>query len=263
MTTYVGPKNATTDERSGIRTYEWDGVRYPSVTSLRRLLGVPFPLATWMVEQAIRAAISNTSVLDSMLAQEGEVATAKWLRVEANSKRDKAANRGTSVHDAASKGLLPQDVEEEVALPLTQYYDFLDQTKAEVLLSERQVWNLEMGYAGSLDALYRLKWDKQVRKLVTDIKTGSGLYVDHALQLMGYALGDFIGEDNIRDEAATQLLLNADGLAILHLGDDTWELVEIDPTPLLYQVFEAMVQFAHWQIDTPSIDNLVVRRMSK
>jgi hypothetical protein len=259
----TGPKNATTDEKSGVRTYEWEGIRYPSVTSLRRLLGVPFPLATWMVEQAIRAAIANTSVLDSMVAQEGDVATAKWLRVEANSKRDKAANRGTSVHAAAAEGLRPQDVDEEVALPLTQYYDFLDQTKAEVLLSERQVWNLEMGYAGSLDALYRLVWDNQKRKLVTDLKTGSGLYVDHALQLMGYALGDFIGEDNIRDEAATQMLLDADGLAILHLTDDTWELVEIDPTPLLFRVFTAMVEFAHWQIDTPSIDNLVIRRWTK
>lgn len=261
--TVAGPRNASTDERSGIRTYEWQGQKLPSVTSLRRLLGVPFPLATWMVEQAIGATMSHVANLDGMLSREGPNAVASFLRKEANIKRDTAANRGTAVHEAAAMGRAPVDVEPEVAGPLAMFYDFIQVTGAKIIMQERQVWNLSLGYAGSLDIMIEVVWNGVKRLLVVDLKTGKAIYVDHALQLMGYGLGEFVGQDDVIDHAATNMLHKANGLAILHLTDDSWELVEVKATPRLFEVFKNMVSFAHWQIETPNMDNLIARRWSK
>ncbi len=263
MATATGPKNAKTDDKSGVRFYTWEGEKLPSVTSLRRLLGVPFPLANWMVEQVIKATMRSLTTLGQMAASESEQAAEAWLRKESMGERDTAANRGTAVHEAAATGRHPNDVEPEVSGPLTQFYDFIQVTGAKIILQEQQVFNLELGYAGSLDIGIEIVWDGVPRRLVTDIKTGKGVYVDHVLQLMGYGLGEFVGKDDVIDHRATKWLHSADGLAILHLSDTDWELIEVKVSPEIYEVFKAMVRFAHWQIETPNIDSLVKGRWSK
>ena len=256
-----GPRNAITDEQSGIRYYHWQGRKYPSVTSLRRLAGLPFGLANWQVNQALKAAVANSSVLDMMVGSEGIEATTKWLRKQAMYERDSAANRGTAVHEAASQQVGVTEVDAEIAGPLAQYYDFLDATKAEVLLSEREVWNLKLGYGGQLDAVWRLQmpgWRKP-RIIVGDLKTGKNIYAEHALQLMFYALAEFVGEDDVIDNEATALLHSAQGLAVLHLTDTTWELYEIEATPYLLRVAESLVDFAYFMHENPTPANLVTR----
>lgn len=263
MATATGPRNAKTNENTGIRTYRWQGKDYPSVTSLRRLLGVPFPLANWMVSQAVNATMRNLTTLGQMAANESEQVAEAWLRKEAMSERDTAANRGTAVHEAAAQGRHPDDVDPEVRAPLVQFYNFIQTTGATIMLQEEQVFNLELGYAGSLDIGIEIEWDGLTRRLVTDIKTGKGVYVDHVLQLMGYGLGEFVGKDDIYDHVATKWLHSCDGLAILHLSDTDWELIEVKVSPEIFEVFKAMVRFAHWQIETPNIDSLVKARWSK
>ena len=39
----VGPKNARTDPNTGLRFYTWQGVEYPSVTTIRRMAGTQLP----------------------------------------------------------------------------------------------------------------------------------------------------------------------------------------------------------------------------
>lgn len=255
----VGPRNAETNAK-GIRFYTWQGHELPSVTSLRRLTGMPFPLANWMVEQAISFAVEHSSGLDAILAADGEDAAKSWLRKSSMGDRDAAANRGTAVHAAAAEKMDVAKVSAEVAGPLAMYYDFLAKTKAIEIMSERQVFNLTLGYGGSLDVILEMP---DGRRLVTDLKTGKGLYLDHALQLIAYAMGEFIGEDDVVDPIATQQLHSAHGLALLHLGDTDWELVEIQPTPELFAVFKAMCTFAHWQHENASLDALITRRTSK
>lgn len=261
------PPNAKSNEDTGERFYTWQGKTYPSVTTLRRQLGMPFRLAMWQMNQAIDAAIRNEAMIGSHLFDDGPVETAKWLRKEAMGVRDSSANRGTAIHLAAHEGRHPSQVAPEIAGPLAQFYDFIFTTHSQVVLSERQVFNLSLGYGGSLDAGMIVPsgpltwaWD---RKLVVDYKTGRDIYSDHALQLMAYSMGDFIGEDDVIDKVATEWLREADGLAILHLSDDSWELVEIDPTPYLLERFEEMCRMAHFFKDYESIERLVKRRIRK
>ena len=69
----------------------------------------------------------------------------------------------------------------EVAPRLRQYLDWLEVSGAEVLGAEFQVWNLTIGYAGTVDLLVRFR-DGSI--WVIDLKTGKGLYGEHALQLI-------------------------------------------------------------------------------
>lgn len=262
----AGPVNAKTND-DGERFYSWKGKTYPSVTTLRRLCGMPFRLAMWQMNQAIEAAIRNEAMIGSHLFDDGEEETKKWLRREAMAKRDSSANRGSAIHLAVHEGRHPSQVEPELAGPLAMFYDFVFTTHAQVVLSERQVFNLSLGYGGSLDAgmiipAGPLTWSYD-RRLVVDYKTGRDIYSDHALQLMGYSMADFVGESDVIDHEATKWLHDADGLAILHLGDDTWELVEIRPTPYLLERFESMCRLAHYFKDHESIDGLIQRRITK
>jgi len=89
------------------------------------------------------------------------------------------------------------------------------------------------------------------------------LYADHVLQLAGYANGEFIGADDVIDQDATDYLHAANGIALLHLTDTDWELVEIKITPEIWGAFNAMVAFAHWQEQNTMIDGLVKGRYTE
>ena len=58
---------------------------------------------------------------------------------------------------------------EEIRPKLRQYLAWLHESGAEVLLKERQVWNLELGYAGSFDLLCRFP---NGELWIVDLKTG-------------------------------------------------------------------------------------------
>ena len=156
-----------------------------------------------MVEQVVKAAVNNSVALDAQVAEEGPDVAGKWLRTLGTSERDAAANRGTAVHEAAASGRAVMHVEPELQGPLSQFYDSITVTGAKIILQEQQVWNLTLGYAGSLDIGIEIEWGGVLRRLVVDIKTGKAVYVDHVLQLMGYGLGEFVGKDDVEDAKAT------------------------------------------------------------
>ncbi len=261
----AGPKNATTNS-DGIRVYEWtEGsatVELLSVTSLRRLAGIPFGLAAWQVNQVIAAALGHLDTLAELVASEGEDVARKWLRREAMLTRDEAASKGIAVHEAASIFLDPKDAAPEVAPYLRSYYDWMNAMDVSVLFSEKQVFNLTLGYAGSVDLVIEVPDGSKRATVVADIKTGKGLYADHALQLIAYAMGEFVGEDGVIDIEATKLLKKASRLAVVHLGEESWEYVEIDPTPDLLDAFKAQCVFANWLARNPDLGPLITRKVT-
>lgn len=261
-------KNARTDPETGLRFYDWQGTDLVSVTSVRRLLGMAHPLHQWTLSKVVERAVSEYDTLGQMLAREAtsarestfrkkRIAEAKtWLRAAATEERDAAGERGTSVHEAIAAGLAPTDrsLPGEVVPFLTQWYDFLAQTKATVVASEKQVFSLRHGYAGTIDLI--LEWLH--RLLLVDLKTSKGLYLDHAIQVVGYAMADFVGEDNVVDTDLTDKLHAVDGLALLHLRADGWELVEINATPDLFAAFTGSLAFARFvHSNGESIEGLV------
>lgn len=127
--------------------------------------------------------------------------------------------------------------------------------RLEVLAAERQVWNLTLGYAGTFDLLVRLR-DGTI--WLVDIKTGKGVYSDHALQLMAYSMAEFVGSDDVVDEAATELLRGIGGMAVLHLADDHWEFRAVRHDAATWSAFRGLLSFATWSADHDTPDSFTV-----
>ncbi len=256
-----GPRNARTDPESGLRYYMWEGKEYPSVTSARNLAGMPHKLAQWRTNQVIDKAITEIAQMNKMLKEGTDPnAVAGWLRLGANKKRDDAADLGKKVHDAAEKGLGLADVGSDVAPILKQYLSWLAQTGANIVLKERQVWNPTVGYAGTFDFICDFP-KKPLDYWLVDLKTGGGTYPEHATQLEAYGRGEFIGNDDIIDLAATSILQDVPPAnhAVLHLSPDGWTFKVIPSSHESWVAFRAILAFALWTDRNPTLDNLVTR----
>lgn len=265
ITVTSGPKNATTDPDTGLRYYTWKGKRLPSASSLRKMAGLSFQLHNWAISKVVARAVEQRDILNQMMdrpARKRErvrdknvrLETSRWLRSAATEERDAAAELGNLVHAAALMGAVAEDVDEDTAQYLRQYQSFLDDSKVEVIAVEKQVFNLDLGYAGTFDLLARFP---NGDVYVIDIKTSSGTYVDHALQLVGYAMAEFVGEDDVVDERLTPLLLGATGMALLHLRPDGWTFQRIEITPALFTAFRGLLTFATFMWTHQSIDAVV------
>ena len=265
ITIAPGPRNAYTDPETGLRFYRWRGKDYPSVTTVRRLAGIPFNLHNWALTQVITRAIDEYDELGNMLTRprrsrervlekNRSKEASKWLRSAATEERDRAADLGTRIHDAATTRQALSDVEPDVRPRLRQFYDWLEQTGYTIIDTERQVFNLRLGYAGTFDLLVRMPGG-DIK--VVDIKTGKGTYVEHALQLIAYAMAEFIGEDDMIDAELTALLHDARAMSLLHLHGAGWREQDVTPTPEMFDAFSGLLKFAVFAHDHPEISSVV------
>ena len=257
ITVQTGPKNAYTNPDNGIRYYRWLGQDYPSVTSIRNLAGMPIMLAQWRTNQVIERAMTEYQTLGRMLGETDPKAVAAWLRKAQDVKRDQAADLGKRVHDAAANAVSPANAPSDVAPFLLQYYDWIKTTGIVIELVERQVWSPSIGYAGTFDMIGR--FPKTGECWLIDLKTGKGTYAEHALQTEAYCRADFVGEDDIEDVAATAILRSIPqaNRAVLHLRPDGWSFKTIPGTDRTWRAFRALLFFAEWVDDNPTIDNLI------
>jgi hypothetical protein len=269
--------NARTDPQTGLRFYTWQGVDYPSVTSIRRLIGMPFTLHNWALSKVIDRAIVDHTTVGQMLerpkkprerTKDANVLkeVRAYLRAAATEERDKAGDRGTQVHEAIANISPLNQVSPEVVGPLSQYYDFMQESGASILWAERQVFNLTHGYAGTGDALLLIPagWPEPKypeRIVMTDYKSSKGVYIDHAVQLMAYTMAEFVGENDKVDAVATQQLHDVSGMAILHLSDTEWEWIEVRGERTLFAGFVASLVFARFlDANDNSIEPLIETR---
>lgn len=276
VTVTSGPRNARIDPDSGLRFYTWQGRELPSVTSVRSMAGVPFRLMTWHIARVCDRAVDELDTLNEMMSRPKKARervleknrrteTRRWLRSAAEEERDRAARRGTAIHQAAEHGLTPETVgdwtdpetgivvtADEIRPKLRQYLSWLSDSGAEVLLKERQVWNLTYGYAGSFDMIVRFRdgslW-------IVDLKTGSGTYSDHVLQQVAYAHAEFIGQDDVIDQEATELLHRVTGVAILHLRDDGWTFIQPTAGEAEWEAYRGLLAFAGWTHAHPDVES--------
>lgn len=265
----TGPINAATDPDTGLRMYTWQQQVVPSVTSIRRLIGMPFNLHHWTVSKVIDRAISQHQMIDAMLNRERRKyernreaniirEVSKHLRAAATDERDIAGEKGTAIHDAIALGLQPGQVDQAIFGYVAQYHDWLQTMNARILWQERQVWNLTYGYAGTADALVLLP---DGRIICVDWKSSRGVYLDHAIQLIAYGMGEFVGENDVIDQQATDYLTQASGLAILHLSENEWEWLEVRADPVIFQAFLGSLSFAKFLYAMQnSIDPVIVSK---
>ena len=261
-----GPRNAHTDPETGLRYYDWRGQKLPSTTSLRRMAGVPFMLHQWALSRVIERAVEEHVLLDQMMnrakrprerVRDKNVRkeASRWLRSAATEERDAAAELGTLVHDLAVARVALQNVADPDARPyLAQFYDYLDVSQVHIIATEQQVFAPTLGYAGTFDLMVE---DTNGDIGILDIKTGRGTYPEHALQLVSYALADFVGADDVIDVALTKALHQANFMALLHLTDSSWEYLRIPADAAMFEAFKGLIRFAVWMAAHPELAPLV------
>lgn len=281
--TISSPPNARTNG-VGLRTYTWRGKEYPSVTSVQRLAGLPHGLHQWALSRVVNRATLEHDTLTAMLTRERKprervlesnriAEAARWLRSAATEERDTAAAVGSAVHDAAATGITPDSIPDVLdtvkdGKPITvdgvavrdrleQFHDWLRVSGAEVLAQEFQVFNLTVGYGGQADLLVRFPAG---RVALVDLKTGTSVYAEHAVQLRAYREAEFVGRDDEVDETLTILLAVATDLGILHLAEDHWEYIALVDDTTAGDAFRGLHTFATWMAEHGDIESSVIGR---
>lgn len=221
MSTYAdqGPIDATTIKPA---------IRLWSVTTLIKLgLGTGDALVNWAVNTTAEAAYDRHKILSQFVQDKDRQGAVEWLRNQRWQKSGQAAARGIDLHRAAERLALgqPPEIEEHNLPYLEQYRRFLDHFSPEFLMAEAPVYNIKLGYAGTLDAV--LKLDGQ--PLVADVKTtpwgpdelnpdtgkprSRPPYPEVALQLVGYRKAELVGvlSEQRYDGGKRYYMFNPDG----------------------------------------------------
>lgn len=283
LITITSPANARVDP-DGIRTYRWQDHELLSVTSAFKKAGIAHPLHQWALSQVIDRAVGEADTLNAMLTRERRkrervleknrrAEAAAWLRKAATEERDRRAAIGSAVHDAIADGLAPDSIPDtieaekdgkelvidglEVRTRLAQFLDWKRTSGVKVLAQESQVFNLTVGYGGSLDLIGEFP---SGRRALIDTKTGNSVLAEHVLQVVGYRGSEFSGRDDVVDGYVTGLLTdttNPLGLGVLHLAPDHWEYLALREDPTAWPAFVGAVTYARWLAGYPSIEGCV------
>lgn len=229
--------------RTADHRYFFNGVGpIPSVTTIQGKLDKSGPLVGWAKKATAACAVRNLPMLVQMAASGGPEAAVAWLKSIPDYQRDTAADIGSRVHTLAERLARGEAVEvtDEERPFAERYATWIAAAAPEFLYLEEMVANLTVGYAGTFDAILRLRG----KTYLADVKTGAGIYADTAIQLAAYAHGEFIG----RPGDPTKYRLPAiDAYAVLHVRpDQPTEFVPYAVTDASWQAFLACKTLHDW-----------------
>lgn len=241
-------REATSDGRF----YWWKGEGpFISVTNALKH-GVPKPALMYWSARTVAEYVANN--WDEAAQLREQMDTAEFTALLKNKPwrdRDKKADLGSLVHDAAEEWALTgdttisADLPEEAARKLAQFHNFMSAVQPELWATEVVVYNRQFGYAGALDLILELDVPNlDGHRFIVDIKTGSGVYAEAALQQTAYRNGEFMG---IGDDEVD--MPDVDGALILHLTQTGWKLVPVVTDQTSWYAFRAALHVAKWRID--------------
>jgi hypothetical protein len=183
--------------------YTYEGVTYPGVTGILRVLDKSDALMAWAANSTAEAAVELArrkvdaySALDILLEVVGPEGVAKALASSSVRKRDDAAQLGSTVHDWADKllttGIDPADMaamSDPVLKRVKAYAEWWEASGWKRRLTEAYVVAPSTGYGGTFDLL---AYDADGRTVMADIKTGTGVYREAILQLCAYGMAPLV-----------------------------------------------------------------------
>lgn len=216
------------------RVYDVNNDFLPSVTALINQIEKDY-LVGWATTLTAQAAWDyhdrHTSVTVSKDAAVKEV-------VEESKKRQRAArDLGTEVHAWIEKAVEQvwygyADVPDEwlEALPpsvtgrVQSALDFLDRHGLEVIHPEFPMANIDIGYAGTIDAVCDRITSNGREIVLLDWKTGKGVYPEYLLQLHAYAMATHYqdGKGKWREYEEDKPA----AVGVVHLMEDGWDYYE-------------------------------------
>lgn len=226
-----------THMRDSKGVYTWKDERFPSITTLLKVLDKP-ALPRWAsksvaeyvadyVTRQVPAERIGWKQAQEHLSDVEKLKNVPWAYAE--KKRD----LGSTFHDIAEQvaGGTPvnPDVFADDVRPLVKsFLQFVDDECPEFLAMETGCFNRSVGYACTLDTVVYLP--KRDRTVVMDYKASNDSYPEHSLQVAAQRFSEFIG---LRDGTEAPMI-ETDGAMILLILPTGYRLLEwqTDPSDL-------------------------------
>jgi hypothetical protein len=247
-----------------------------SVTTLiKQGLGTPDPLVNWSVDATSGAAYDRFNILAEFKNDNDREGAIKWLGQQRWQKTGKAMARGTDLHKAAEKLALgqPPEVEDHILPYLEQYQRFLTEHRPAFLMAEAPVYNLTLGYAGTLDGILVLDGEPLVADIKTtewgpDARTPAGNpksrppYPNVALQLVGYRRAELVGLLSERREAQGgryylfdheqqhEPMPETAGAVCIVVSPYDYTVTLIRTDDVVWKAWRHVIACARWQVET-------------
>ncbi len=241
------PKHARSGPQNR-RYYDWHGERFWSVTTLTKG-GLPesFGLAKWKRTIVAKGAVESVQagILGPMVENAPDAAV-EYLSALPFQRTKKAQDLGTEVHGAIEALVLGTPIPEpspEAAPFLEQFGTFLAEYNPTFIAAEASVYHRRHWYAGTLDSVVEIDG----RRHVLDVKTGSGVYPEVALQLAAYANAEFIGGPDGKEYPMEPVDLEV-GLC-LHLQPDGFDLKAVRIGEDVYRAFLYCRETFRWDTE--------------
>lgn len=246
---------------TAIRTIQRGGSRYyvnpdtaekvPGVTSVVGMLPRSF-LVYWAARMTAEAAVDNLPAVVS-IAERDRQGAVDYLK-RAHSRYTKLrANVGSDAHDLFERmirgeavGRVHPDLE-----PYRRHFAaFLDTVRPELVRAEDVAWSDAHHYAGSFDAILRVRLDEEGMPdeagesvlLMADWKTSARTYPDVALQMAAYAHADRL----ISPDGTSEPMPAVDGAAVLHITPEAWEFLPVRVDAEVFSVFLSLRHVFDW-----------------
>lgn len=218
-------------------SYQLDGTRVPSVTSILND-GVPKPqLISWAARTVAEVAVNRWDELAAWPLTE----RLNLLRSAHRTQRDTAATRGTDLHSVYEALVLGHDAEiaPEHVQAAELFVKLTDRLNIQPVMVERPIASRRWRYAGTPDLIADLADGK---RWLLDLKTGTGVYDSHVLQVAAYRHADFY----LDADGTEQPMPEVDAVGIIHLTPDAVKLIEVDAGERAFQTFLHAMHVADW-----------------
>lgn len=232
---------ANSSKRGGARFYTWEGVEYPSVTSVLKVINKPF-LVPWAAKMVAERAVSVAPQLGKMVEEDLED-TLRFLKNAHYRRSSTAANLGTQIHeylDAQTTGAPLPEVPPEAKPYLRGAQMWLDDYKPEFTHTECTFYSKEHAYAGTADFIAWIGSEPQL--VLGDYKTGKGVYPEVALQLAAYRYADFM----VIDGKETDMPPIEAG-AVVHVQKESYAHIPIRCDQQVFYAFRSARDLFGWE----------------
>lgn len=233
--------------RSEDHRYTFDGVTYPGVTGIVKILDKSGPMMAWSAKMTAQAAIELGDTFPQLLASVGPDGVVKALTARSAWKRDEAAALGTDVHRIADIIATGGDVpamSEATMTRVDHYIKWWQQSGWTVRASEAVLVNPAVGYGGTLDIVAR---DREGRTVLADYKTGNvsyqgRLYPEILMQLAAYGMAQWMDTG----DGAIYAMPEIQRYSVVHIRADGCEEIEARVGDEEREAFRKCLDLSRW-----------------
>jgi hypothetical protein len=209
------------------KKYHWYTYNDAKLAGVTTVLGkvVAKPALIGWAAKSVAAFVADNPIEVEALRSAGRERMIDELKEAPYRERDAAADRGTEIHGYAERLVKGEEVEVPPALAryVDSYIRFLDEWKPRPVLVEASVANLQWGYAGQLDLAADLP---NGERALLDLKSGKGIYADHAPQVGAYRNAEIYLDDEGNERSLTDLGITSS--YIVHVRADGYDVIPVN-----------------------------------